>query len=349
MPKLQSLFGLSGQHRDATHMLLYLNEHTFLGLRGQLLAHELRTARKHHIQIVLVHEQDPERGGCAFDRFFETTPEDLVIDGLYKKIANACHTGPHRDVSLALIIKVMGAVEEQSTWCSRIGLQRKKTPAEAEEHQRTALVPVPRDVQTGDLMHIWCAEVERAYSINVPPSVAKGKQRQLRIELTVPSTVAANVKMLTVTAVGVVRNGEVVGEMSREVVNGALVGEQSVRQFKISSMLTGRRSSAEEKSAYTPRGEGSRWRRKAMSVDVTTSGGGNGLELRCANPILDVVSSAMSTAGEASSRLSAGAGRFSNRLSSAPDRLSGAWPGPSACARESASAGDDEDASDDEK
>jgi hypothetical protein len=113
------------------------------GLRGQLLAHELRTARKHHIQIVLVHEQDPERGGCAFDRFFETTPEDLVIDGLYKKIANACHTGPHRDVSLALIIKVMGAVEEQSTWCSRIGLQRKKTAAEAEEHQRTALVPVP--------------------------------------------------------------------------------------------------------------------------------------------------------------------------------------------------------------
>jgi hypothetical protein len=44
-------------------------------------------------------------------------------------------------------------------------------------------------------MHIWCAEVERAYSINVPPSVAKGKQRQLRIELTVPSTVAANVKV----------------------------------------------------------------------------------------------------------------------------------------------------------
>jgi hypothetical protein len=31
------------------------------------------------VQMILVHEQDPARGGCAFRRFFEVTPQDLVV------------------------------------------------------------------------------------------------------------------------------------------------------------------------------------------------------------------------------------------------------------------------------
>ena len=30
------------------------------------------------LQLVLVHEQDPARGGCPFSTFFEQTPDDLV-------------------------------------------------------------------------------------------------------------------------------------------------------------------------------------------------------------------------------------------------------------------------------
>ena len=92
-----------------THMLLNLNEQTFVGEAGQLLAHEVHMACAHAIPIVLVHELDQVKGGCIFDNFFQTTPQDLINDGIYKQIANACHSGPHRSVSLALIAKACGA------------------------------------------------------------------------------------------------------------------------------------------------------------------------------------------------------------------------------------------------
>ena len=47
---------------------------------------------------VMVHENDPTKDGCPFSRFFQTTPMDLIADGLYKTIAVAMHTGPHREV-----------------------------------------------------------------------------------------------------------------------------------------------------------------------------------------------------------------------------------------------------------
>ena len=41
----------------------------------------------------MVHEEDKERGGCDFTRFFAQTPTDLIDDGLYSDIATAFH--PH--------------------------------------------------------------------------------------------------------------------------------------------------------------------------------------------------------------------------------------------------------------
>ena len=48
------------------------------------------------IRIVLVHEADPAKGGCEFGTFFGTTPQGLIDEGIYKDIAIALHTPPHR-------------------------------------------------------------------------------------------------------------------------------------------------------------------------------------------------------------------------------------------------------------
>ena len=58
---------------DATHMLLYLNEDSFSDER---LAEQVKQARKDKLKIVMAHENDPDRGGCLFSKFFETTPQE---------------------------------------------------------------------------------------------------------------------------------------------------------------------------------------------------------------------------------------------------------------------------------
>ena len=57
---------------DATHMLLYLNEHSFSDER---LAEQVTQARQDRLPIVMAHENDPDLGGCEFSKFFETTPQ----------------------------------------------------------------------------------------------------------------------------------------------------------------------------------------------------------------------------------------------------------------------------------
>ena len=67
------------------------------------------------IQIVIVHENDPVRGGCAFSHFFESTPADLIQDGLYATLALAAYPGKsHRSVSMALLAKALGAAPKSS-------------------------------------------------------------------------------------------------------------------------------------------------------------------------------------------------------------------------------------------
>ena len=73
-----------------THFLLYLNDKTYSNSAGKELAEELRMAGAVQgssgstIEIVTVHENDPERGGCEFGIFFDgRTPKDLVDGGIY--------------------------------------------------------------------------------------------------------------------------------------------------------------------------------------------------------------------------------------------------------------------------
>ena len=107
------------QPGQATHMLLYLNEHTFVGDAGARLADELRAVRAMEreamveTRVVMVHENDAQRGGCEFGRLFETTPGDLIQDGLYKALALALYPGAFWPVSVALVAKALGAVESR--------------------------------------------------------------------------------------------------------------------------------------------------------------------------------------------------------------------------------------------
>mmetsp|Transcript_15167 Transcript_15167/g.45702 ORF Transcript_15167/g.45702 Transcript_15167/m.45702 type:complete len:518 (-) Transcript_15167:419-1972(-) len=99
---------------EATHMLLYLNRSTWAGDGGEALAEQVRAARRARLPLVMAHENDAARGGCIFGHFFEVTPRDLIVDGLYNDIAVGCHSDPHRQVSLALLAKALGATKRQS-------------------------------------------------------------------------------------------------------------------------------------------------------------------------------------------------------------------------------------------
>jgi len=92
----------------ATHMLLYLCEESWSEDR---LAEQVKEVRESRLPIVMAHENDAERGGCPFSRFFETTPQELIAAGLYRDLAIACFPGLHREVSLSLLAKAIGAVQ----------------------------------------------------------------------------------------------------------------------------------------------------------------------------------------------------------------------------------------------
>ena len=105
-------FGSSRHHPDQRnrYFLLYLNKETWLGSTGSKLADQVRAARAAGIRVVLAHECDPTLGGCEFSSFFQTTPQDLIMEGLYARIAVAFLTGQHRAVSLCLLAREIGAV-----------------------------------------------------------------------------------------------------------------------------------------------------------------------------------------------------------------------------------------------
>ena len=84
---------------EVTHMLLYLNQNTWLEDDGERLAEQIKQAREDKLKIVMAHENDPEKGGCIFARFFETTPQELINDGLYRDMAHPCfpRDWPHHE------------------------------------------------------------------------------------------------------------------------------------------------------------------------------------------------------------------------------------------------------------
>ena len=61
---------------SATHMLLYLNEDSFVS--DARLAEQVKQARQDKLKIVMAHENDPDLGGCQFSRFFEVTPQERM-------------------------------------------------------------------------------------------------------------------------------------------------------------------------------------------------------------------------------------------------------------------------------
>ena len=75
---------------------------------------QVRAARAEDITVILVHECDPMLGGCEFGSLFKTTPQDLISDGLYARIAVAFHTGQHRAVSLCMLAREINAVNYNS-------------------------------------------------------------------------------------------------------------------------------------------------------------------------------------------------------------------------------------------
>mmetsp|Transcript_47468 Transcript_47468/g.153751 ORF Transcript_47468/g.153751 Transcript_47468/m.153751 type:complete len:153 (-) Transcript_47468:128-586(-) len=93
-------------------MLLYLNEDSFVS--DERLAEQVKQARQDRLKIVTAHENDPDKGGVPFSRFFETTPQELIADGLYKDLAKSCFPGRHRKVSLVLLAKSLGATPARS-------------------------------------------------------------------------------------------------------------------------------------------------------------------------------------------------------------------------------------------
>ena len=116
-----------------THFLLYLAHETFVGEAGERLAEEVRRMTRTNQPIVMLHENDMANGGCEFARFFSTTPQDLIADGLYKALALAYYPGHFRPVSIALVAKRLGAAANRQglrAWRSSLNLSSSKRDME---------------------------------------------------------------------------------------------------------------------------------------------------------------------------------------------------------------------------
>lgn len=71
--------------KSAFYMLLYLNKDTWVK-QGEMLERDVRAARmlQPGLKIVMVHENDKDKGGCEFADLFGPTPQELIDDGIYR-------------------------------------------------------------------------------------------------------------------------------------------------------------------------------------------------------------------------------------------------------------------------
>jgi len=108
--------------RFATHMLLYLARDTFTGEAGDALAEEVRAARRGGVGILMVHEQRATHCRCEFDRFFASTPDDLVRDGLFNDLAVPWHAGElEQAVAVALLYQKIAASQRTAASAGAVG------------------------------------------------------------------------------------------------------------------------------------------------------------------------------------------------------------------------------------
>ena len=86
MPDVQAL---QNNGESDIYMLLYLNADTWIK-QGEVLERDVRAARKLQpgLKIVMVHENDKEKGGCEFGDLFGPTPQELIDDGIYRLATN---------------------------------------------------------------------------------------------------------------------------------------------------------------------------------------------------------------------------------------------------------------------
>ena len=102
----------------------------------------------------MIHENDVQRDGCEFEHFFVTTPQDLIDAGLYTSIALAFHPTPHREVSLALAAKSLGAVKAKPTVTALADLHRSSavepSVASGKRARRSSTVAEPDAVADTD-------------------------------------------------------------------------------------------------------------------------------------------------------------------------------------------------------
>ena len=82
VPDVQAL---TDNGKSAFYMLLYLNKDTWVE-QGEVLECDVRVARmlQPGLKIVLVHENDKDKGGCEFADLFGPTSQELIDDGIYR-------------------------------------------------------------------------------------------------------------------------------------------------------------------------------------------------------------------------------------------------------------------------
>ena len=94
-------------------MFLYLNQEVFEHDVEGLLTGMLKRAIDQGIEIILLHELDPERKGCEFDNFFHQTPMELLEEPykIYSRgIAVPLHGyEDYREIGLKRLLCKLGA------------------------------------------------------------------------------------------------------------------------------------------------------------------------------------------------------------------------------------------------
>lgn len=85
---------------------LYLNTDTFVDKPA--LSEDIRKL-PHFDRMILIHECDPAHGGCPFQKLLDVTPTDLKGRYLYSKLAIPWQPSPHKEASIRLALKAIGA------------------------------------------------------------------------------------------------------------------------------------------------------------------------------------------------------------------------------------------------
>ena len=117
-----TVLGTPRRSGTATHMLLLLDDQTFVGDDGDELALHVAAAIEDGVKILLLFQRDEDAGGCEFDRFFYVTPTHLVRAGLYKPLAISLYASRReRDVARALLLQQLesGSAHDRSARCRR--------------------------------------------------------------------------------------------------------------------------------------------------------------------------------------------------------------------------------------